>query len=286
MAVMNPPDAQPHVAGPPGAPGSSDATAFDATAVREHLVASRLAGSVATSPRSTIENCGKLVRGEDDYHFGLPDWRDVGVLETLDAVRAVCGGDPGGVEDLDGPGWIDPDAAVAGIERHRQGLAAIADAGGGRVLLATGHPTGLLAHYAAIGRWLAARGCALVRPLDDEWLWHDRRDRPIGVRYVDRVAVVHDGGSLRHTHRSVYMEAMLDRVGVERIDLVVADHGMAGAAIAAGITTLSIADVNDPGLPLAQVRGRTDAVLPIDDNLAPSHFEPVTAAMLNGHPHG
>jgi hypothetical protein len=44
---------------------------------------------------------------------------------------------------------------------------------------------------------------------------------------------------------------------------------MAGAAIERGIPTLSIADVNDPALPLAQVRGRTDGVLPIDDNLAP-----------------
>jgi hypothetical protein len=55
---------------------------------------------------------------------------------------------------------------------------------------------------------------------------------------------------------------------------------MAGAAIERGIPTLSIADVNDPALPLAQVRGYTDAVLPIDDNLAPRLFVPVTGAML------
>jgi hypothetical protein len=36
-----------------------------------------------------------------------------------------------------------------------------------------------------------------------------------------------------------------------------ADHGFAGAAIERGIPTLSIADVNDPALPLAQLRGRT-----------------------------
>lgn len=254
----------------------------DRAELRAHLVATRLAGSVATSPRNTIENCGKLVRGDDDYHFGLPDWREVGVLDTLDAVRALCGGDPGGVEDLDGPGWIDPDAALVGIERHRAGLMDLVANGGGRVLLATGHPTGLLAHYAAIGRWLAERGCEVLRPLDDTWLSRDGRDRPVGIRYLDGVAAVHDGGALRHTHRSVYMEAMLDRQDPDDIDLVVADHGMAGAAIAAGIATLSIADVNDPGLPLAQLRGRTDGVLPIDDNLAPSYFEPVTAAMLDG----
>lgn len=257
-------------------------TDVDRRTLRDHLVTTGLAGPVATSPRNTIENCAKLVRGDDDYHFGLPDWRDVDVLETLAAVRTVCGGDPGGAEDLDGPGWIDPDAALAGIERHREVLSGLTAAGGGRVLLATGHPTGLLAHYAALGRWLERHGCELVRPLDDRWLFRDGRDRPTGLRYVDRVATVHDGGSLRHTHLSVYMEAVLDAHDADAIDLVIADHGMAGAAISAGITTLSIADVNDPGLPLAQVRGHTDAVLPIDDNLAPSVFEPVTAAMLDG----
>ena len=54
----------------------------------------------------------------------------------------------------------------------------------------------------------------------------------------------------------------------------------AGAAIERGIPTLSIADVNDPALPLAQVRGLTDAVLPIDDNLRPALFEPVTSYVL------
>ena len=250
--------------------------------LRAHLVRSRLAGSVATTPRNTIENCIKLVEGHPEYHFGLPDWREVDVLETLDAVRQVCGGDPGGAEDLDGPGWIDPDATLRGIGVHADVLANVVASGGGRVLLATGHPTGLLGHYQAIGRWLVGFGCELLAPLDDRWITEDRRGRALGIRFIDGVAAAYDGGALRHTHRSEFMEAMLDEVDPGDVDLVVADHGMAGTAVAAGITTLSIADVNDPGLPLAQVRGRTDGVLPIDDNLAPRLFEPVTAAMLAG----
>ena len=256
----------------------------DSDRLRDHLVLARLAGSVATTPRNTIVNCGKLVRGDPDYHFGLPDWRDVDVLETLAAVRAICGGDPGGAAVLDGPGWIDPDATMRAIRLHADVLAGLVDAGGGKVLLATGHPTGLLAHYAAIGRWLVDSGCELLTPLDDEWISEDSGGRRVGVRFTDGVAAAFDGGSLRHTHRADFMEAMLSEVGPEQVDLVVADHGMAGVAIAAGITTLSIADVNDPGLPLAQVRGRTNGVLPIDDNLAPRFFVPVTAAMLNGRP--
>ncbi len=78
------------------------------------------------------------------------------------------------------------------------------------------------------------------------------------------------------------MEAMLDEVGgAAGVDLAVADHGFAGAAVEAGITTLSIADVNDPALPLAAARGRTDAVLLIDDGLDPPLFTPVTDAVLD-----
>lgn len=252
-------------------------------ALREHLVATRLAGAVATSPRSTLTNCGKLVAGEQRCTFGLPDWRGATLLEAVEAVRAVCGGDPGGAADPDAEGWIDPDACLAAVLLHRGRLAALATGGGGRVLVGTGHPTGLLPHYTALARALQATGSELLAPLDDVVV---RRHEVTGdrraLRYLDGVAVVHDGGRLLHSHRSVYMEAMLDALGGGPgiVDLVLADHGFAGAAIARGLPTLSIADVNDPALPLAQVRGRTDAVLPIDDNLAPRTFVPVTAAML------
>lgn len=252
--------------------------------LRDYLVETRLAGEVATSPAATLANCAKVIAGHEEYHFGLSDHRDVTYLEVVRAVREVCGGDPGGAAELDGPGWIDPDAAVAAILRHRDRLAAIAG-DRGRVLLATGHPTGLLAHYAGIARALQQAGCELLTPLDDVFLDRGAAGKR-GLRFVDGVACVFDGAALLHTHRSRYMEAMLDEFGggPGAVDLVVGDHGMAGAAIERGIPTLSIADVNDPALPLAQVRGRTDAVLPIDDNLAPAMFVPVTTAMLDWRP--
>ena len=252
-----------------------------ANVLRDHLVDSRLAGPVATTPRQTIANCGKLSAGDPNYTFGLAGSAGTPILEALAAVREVCGGDPGGTGDLDGPGWIDPDAALAAIEAHRQRLASIARRSG-RVLLATGHPTGLLAHYMALARALQAAGCALLTPLDDVFVTRTEQGRRQGIRFTDGVAAEHDGASLRHTHRPDLMEAMLADLGggADAPDLVVADHGLAGAAIQAGLQTISIADVNDPGLPLAQVRGLTDAVLPIDDNLAPRLFVPVTEAML------
>lgn len=260
--------------------------------LRDHLVASGLAGAVATRPRSTLRNCERLVAGHDEYTFGLSDWQTATLAETVAAVAALCGGDPA-FADQEGRGWISPDATLAGIAHHRAHLAALAEGGGGRVLIATGHPTGLLPHYTAIARALQVTGSLLYAPLDDVRTAEDEaahagahwstRPRRVGVRFLDGVGVVFDGGSLLHTHRSRFMEAMLDALGggPGTVDLVVADHGMAGAAIERGLPTLAIADVNDPALPLAQARGRTTGVLPIDDNLAPRLFVGVTDAVLD-----
>jgi hypothetical protein len=47
---------------------------------------------------------------------------------------------------------------------------------------------------------------------------------------------------------------------------VVADHGFAGAAIAAGIPTVAVMDTNDPALAVVAGRGADVTVVPMDDN--------------------
>ena len=253
------------------------------SALLDHLVAARLTGRVATPLASTRHNCARLVEGDPDYTFGLSDWRDATVDEVLAAVRAAGGVEATGDGDEDpAGGFIDPGATVEGIGRHRNTLASFVAAGGGRVLLATGHPSALLSHYGAVARALAAAGCEVLRPLDGAPLTgaDGRRE---AIRYLDGVGALSFHGGLHHTHRPGPMEELLHAAGgAGGVDLVVADHGFAGAAIEAGIPTLSIADVNDPALPLAQARGRTDGVLLIDDGLDPSLFVPVTEAVLAG----
>jgi hypothetical protein len=61
------------------------------------------------------------------------------------------------------------------------------------------------------------------------------------------------------------MRRILDEIGVP--DLVVADHGFAGAAVAAGIPTVAIMDTNDPALAVVALRGAEGlTVIPMDDN--------------------
>ncbi len=258
-------------------------TTTDERELLAHLVASRLAGRVATRSSNSLRNAERLVEGDPDCTMGLSDWRHVDLAEVLAAVHAAGGRelDPEAAEHPDG-GYIEPDATLHGILRHRRALAEFLAAGGGRVLVATGHPS-LLRHYAAVARALASAGCTMVRPLDGvEDGLTTPEGRPCSIGYPDGVGVLTYDGREHHTHRSRYMEAMLEAIGGGTgVDLVVADHGFAGVAVEQGIPTLAIADVNDPALPLAQARGRTDGVLVIDDGLDASLFVPVTEEMLS-----
>jgi hypothetical protein len=61
--------------------------------------------------------------------------------------------------------------------------------------------------------------------------------------------------------------------------VVFADHGFAGAAIEAGIDTVSIADVNDPALVVARHQWRAGPVIVMDDNVQPEAYWPVFQAI-------
>jgi hypothetical protein len=262
------------------------AGAVGAATLAEHLVETRLAGSVATPVQSCIDNSRRLVAGEPDYTFGLSDWRTASYDEVVAALRG-CGvalvDANGRTEDPAATPLVDPSFAIAAIHRHRTVLADVA-AARGRVLLGTGHAFALLPHYSALARALADAGCTILEPLNGQ---HHRvrtaEGEPASIRYFDGVASLVSHGGLLHTHRPDYMETMLAEVGgAGAIDLVVGDHGFAGAAVEKGVLTLSIADVNDPALPLAQARARTEGVLVIDDGLNPVAYEPLTAVMLDG----
>ena len=60
---------------------------------------------------------------------------------------------------------------------------------------------------------------------------------------------------------------------------VLADHGFAGAAIQAGVETLSVADVNDPALIVAKAQGRTEVVVVLDDHVPPEAYWPCFQAV-------
>ena len=63
------------------------------------------------------------------------------------------------------------------------------------------------------------------------------------------------------------MLATLADAGEPPPDLVVADHGFAGAAGAAGIVSVGFADCNDPALFVGEAEGDVAVCVPLDDNV-------------------
>ena len=120
----------------------------------------------------------------------------------------------------------------------------------------------------------------MLRPLSG-YQWKEL-GRHREIRYLQGVAVLTDRGSTKHTHAPVPMEWMLRDV---QPDLVFADHGFAGAAIEAGVETISIADVNDPAPVVAKHIRMTNLVIVMDDNVQPEDYWPCFQAVAARFPH-
>lgn len=244
-------------------------------ALREHLVASRIAGDVATTVGDVLRKARAVADGESEHCFGLRDTDHASYADVLEVIGQQYGWVHTAGQDANQGAFIDPDLLLAELDRARVRLRTAAQEKQ-RVLVATGHPTGVLVVHQAIARWLRDQGATVPRPADGLRFLLDGHRRQ--VRYVGDVAVLSTGADLLHTHDARPMELVLAQAGP--LDLVVADHGWAGAAAQLGMDVIGIADVNDPALPLARAQGRAAIVLPMDDNVLPSLYEPLVDYLL------
>ena len=246
---------------------------------RDALERALLAGDVAGTASHPLDNVRgnilMLIDGDPDKLFGLSEMPGDRDLDTILDLVAAEAGHPIDHEARYGPVEIAPAPIVDACRAMGERLARAA-ATGGSVLLATGHPVGLGLFYRALEGLLVRHGARVVTPAaGTRWreghLYHDWV-----VAYFGAVAVLFDDREPRHTHSPAAMERILDG---GRPDLVVADHGFAGAAIESGVETLSIADVNDPALIVAKAQGRTEVVVVMDDHVAPDDYWPCFQAI-------
>ena len=255
----------------------------DRARVHAQLVASRIAGQVATTRENNLANYRRMSDREPLYLFGLRPtgtWTPAEVLALM-ADRAGVAADPG---HRHGQDTIDPDRTLDRIDALADRLA-LAASRHERVLVATGHPVGLRPVHTAIVAALDRAGASVLTPGTD---WHHPADAGYGwqvgtVAYTDRVAVLADHGTPRHTHSPLPMLALLaalERAGQAPPDLVVADHGWAGAAGQAGIDAVGFADCNDPALFVGEAEGTVRVSVPLDDNVAPHLYAPLTGYLL------
>jgi hypothetical protein len=242
------------------------------------MVEARCAGPACSHDRpNVLWKIGKLVDGEPDSQFGLSGLTAFTGEEVLEMVAAEAGFEPEPTK-RDGEVPIDPRRVLAACDLAGQRLALAAERRE-RVVLATGHPAGLILLYLAVGRLLQENGAELLR-LASGFNWREM-GRHREIRYLHGVAVLTDRAGTLHTHGAGPMRVMLEEA---RPDLVFADHGFAGAAIEAAIDTISIADVNDPALVVAKHQRRSEIVIVMDDNVQPEGYWPCFQAIAAHFP--
>ncbi|GAA2291125.1 phosphatase [Nonomuraea roseoviolacea subsp. roseoviolacea] len=247
--------------------------------LREHLVRTRIAGDVATPRENNLDHYSSLANGDPYYLLGLTceqPWSFRDVLALM-AKSAGVVADPGHRRGQD---TIDPDLTIDALDAMAERIAAALSRERPRLLFATGHPTGLLAVHLPLARLAAERGATLLTPAEGWTYSGSGFGRPRRLRYLDDVAMLDDKGGFVHTHDAAPMEWMLAELGDAPPDLVIADHGWAGAAGEAGVPTVAFADSNDPGLFVGEAEGKIDVVVPLDDNVLPRYYAPLTDRLV------
>ena len=241
----------------------------------EALVAGGVAGPAGHPHHNVFGNIRMLVEHDPDKLFGLWGMPEPFGFEDIVRIVGEASGVPIDVLATEGSPDIDSGAVLDACDTLGDRLAAAAGRGE-RILFATGHPGDLDPLYGAIAELAAAAGARIVRPAEGV-TWSDPgAGHSWTIAYHGAVGMVTDGERPRHTHRPDAMERMLEQ---ERPDLVLADHGFAGAAIQAGVETLSVADVNDPALIVAKAQGRTEVVVVLDDHVPPEAYWPCFQAV-------
>jgi hypothetical protein len=214
--------------------------------------------STSHGGKNNVHKISLLLEQDSSTTFGMEELlRGVGSEEAYEAVAHQLGYPPDH-EENPGRGCVDPARTAAGLVEAGEIIRAIAGSGG-RFIFGTGHPGALLVYYLGLARWVEELGGEV---LVTEARGRDEQDLPLD--WAGRVAVMGDGASMLHTHDPAPMRHILEQVGT--VDLVVADHGFAGAAVAADIPAVAVMDTNDPAFAVVASRGADVTVIPMDDN--------------------
>lgn len=258
-------------------------SALSRTDLIDHLLRTRIAGDVATPRENNLKHYRELSEGNLRFWLGLrlgERWADEADVLSVMAERCGVSPDPAYRRGQD---TIDPELTLGGLDRMATELRKAA-ADGRRVLVATGHPGGLLDVHSKIATALRSAGCELITV--PEGLWADEGDDgTLGavVQFCD-VAVLERHATLWHTHAPQPMAQILDALehdGLPLPELVVADHGWAGCAAQRGIDTVCFADSNDPALFLGEAEGTVSVTVPLDDHVVdPRYYHPMTEYLL------
>ncbi|NKI44439.1 phosphatase [Streptomyces physcomitrii] len=263
-------------------------------ALRAHLLASGIAGAVATSREANLRSYRLFAARDPRVLLGLDprgEWPQRAVLALM-AERCGVSGDPA---RCGGPDAIDPERTLAALDAFADRLGQAARLRS-PVLFGTGHPHRLLGFHAALARGMAAAGCPVLTPARGVVLPLMTR---FGLRahhldYVAGVALVREAGQTgagrapgrgqpahSHSPRPVRTAlAALAEAGGPLPALVVGDHGWVCGAGQLGIDAMGLADTDDPALFVGEAEGRISVVVPLDDAVHSDHYRPLVRHVL------
>lgn len=237
--------------------------------VQQALVAAGITGPHQSHSReNNITKLRAMLSHDVEGTFGLSSATKYSASEVLGFLSELTGCSID-IADLAGADTIDPARTVQAIVAAARRLASEA-ARGALLLAVTGHPTGLLEHHIRVVDAYRKAGGKVLRLREEERL-SDSKKHP-EIRYTGGVGCLSGRGSLRHTHSSEWMEALLESEPWP--DIVLGDHGFAGAAIERGIPTIAVMDINDPALAVAWAEKRDVVIIPMDDNRPPRLYKP------------
>lgn len=260
-------------------------------ALREHLLAARLAGTTATSREKSLRRYRLFAARDPRVLIGLEPESDWPLPELLALMAEKCGvsSDPASVSGQD---TIDPDRTIVALDAFADRLHNAAER---RipVLLGTGHPSRLLDFYASLASALSSAGCTLLASAEGRRIDITTRFgvRQFSLGYAGGVALVRETGVRPapgapgvHTHsplpvRTVLATAMAE--GGPLPELVIGDHGWVCAAGQLGIEAIGPADTDDPALFVGQAEGRVSVAVPVDDTVRSAYYRPLTRYVLN-----
>ncbi|EGX61548.1 hypothetical protein SZN_01374 [Streptomyces zinciresistens K42] len=259
-------------------------------ALRAHLLAARLAGSVDTSRERSLRSYRLFAARDPRVLIGLDPERAWRLRDLLALMAEKCGvsADLGCVSGQD---VIDPELTLTALDAFADRLGAAAQRGE-PVLIGTGHPHRLLGFYAALADALSSAGCAVLTPAYGRRVDITTR---FGLRthhlvYVRGVGLVREPGAARprgepgaHTHSPLPVRLALAaaaEAGGPLPALVIGDHGWVCGAGQLGFDAMGPADTNDPALFVGEAEGSVSVAVPLDDAARSAYYRPLTRYVL------
>jgi hypothetical protein len=243
------------------------------TEYADQLLAATVAGTCTShGAENNLRKIGLFLEGDENNTFGMEALVEGATFEEAYSAVTEMIGNPPDREENPGRGCIDPARTAGGLLEAGERIRSVAESGGSFVI-ATGHPGALISYYLGLARWVEDLGGETLSARTP-----GRYMRNSFLDWVGPVGTLGNGASLWHTHDPAPMRDLLQEL--DGIDLVVADHGFAGAAAAAGIPTVAIMDTNDPAFAVAARRGAADlTVVPMDDNRPQNSYAAALAVL-------